>query len=275
MSGAGAPDFFYREAQRLGYVARSAFKLFQMQKQYKLIKPGSSVLDLGCAPGAWLQVACQSLGPLKTGGVVVGIDLKKVKVPSLYCDARVQTVCADVMNLPRHQVRALSPQGCRIGLIPFPLECSVIKQEECSSAFVSLGLSSMQQGFSVILSDMCPLVSGINIKDAALSAELGMRALDLAVGSGALSDIDTNDMDREGLSDGSASGSNDGGVLRPGGHLVIKLLESEDVKEFSGICKLLFRKASWLRPKATRSSSREIYLICQSLLPLVGTKSTP
>ncbi|KAG5557631.1 hypothetical protein RHGRI_007775 [Rhododendron griersonianum] len=209
MSGAGAPDFFYREAQRLGYVARSAFKqLLQMQKQYKLIKPGSSVLDLGCAPGAWLQVACQSLGPLKTGGVVVGIDLK-------------------------------------------------------------------QQGFSVILSDMCPLVSGINIKDAALSAELGMRALDLAVGSGALSDTDTNDMDREGQSDGSASGSNDGGVLRPGGHLVIKLLESEDVKEFSRICKLLFRKASWLRPKATRSSSREIYLICQSLLPLVGTKSTP
>lgn len=47
-----------------------------MQKQYKLIKPGSSVLDLGCAPGAWLQVACQSLGPLKNGGVVVGIDLK-------------------------------------------------------------------------------------------------------------------------------------------------------------------------------------------------------
>lgn len=94
MSGAGAPDFFYREAQRLGYVARSAFKVFllflstlfphslltfpfllltnptcsfcifvipkqkllQIQKQYKLIKPGSSVLDLGCAPGAWLQV---------------------------------------------------------------------------------------------------------------------------------------------------------------------------------------------------------------------------
>lgn len=85
MSGAGVPDFFYREAQRLGYVARSAFKvklhtylplflpsssymnsyiislplqrqLLQIQKQYKIIKPGSSVLDLGCAPGAWLQV---------------------------------------------------------------------------------------------------------------------------------------------------------------------------------------------------------------------------
>ncbi|CAL5363658.1 unnamed protein product [Camellia sinensis] len=222
MSGAGAPDFFYREAQRLGYVARSAFKqLLQMQKQYKLIKPGSSILDLGCAPGAWLQVACQSLGPLRNGGVVVGIDLKKVKVPSLHCDARVRTVCADVMNLPKCQVKALSPQ---------------------------------QLGFSVILSDMCPLVSGITTKDAALSAELGMRALDLAVGGTAILD---DIIQREGQSDGSDSSPDDRGVLKRGGHLIIKLLESEDVK---GI------KASWLRPKATRSSSREIYLICQGLL---------
>ncbi|KAI8032596.1 Ribosomal RNA large subunit methyltransferase E [Camellia lanceoleosa] len=230
MSGAGAPDFFYREAQRLGYVARSAFKLLQMQKQYKLIKSGSSILDLGCAPGAWLQVACQSLGPLKNGGEVVGIDLKKVKVPSLHCDARVRTVCADVMNLPKCQVKALSPQ---------------------------------QLGFSVILSDMCPLVSGITTKDAALSAELGMRALDLAVGGTAILD---DFIQRERQSDGSDSSPDDRGVLKRGGHLIIKFLESEDVQEFSRICKPLFRKASWLRPKATRSSSREIYLICQGLL---------
>ncbi|CAK9167575.1 unnamed protein product [Ilex paraguariensis] len=202
-----------------------------MQKQYKLITPGSSVLDLGCAPGAWLQVACQSLGPPKNGGAVVGIDLKKVKVPSMHCDARVQTVCANVMNLPRGQVRALSPQ---------------------------------QKGFSVILSDMCPLVSGIATKDAALSAELGMQALNLAVGGAALVQSDDN-FQVEGQSDSSSSVQNDGGVLQLGGHLVIKLLESEDVKEFNQICKPLFRKASWLRPKATRSCSREIYLICQGL----------
>ncbi|XP_059666291.1 uncharacterized protein LOC132312068 isoform X2 [Cornus florida] len=229
-SGIGSPDFFYREAQRLGYVARSAFKLLQMQKQYKLITSGSSILDLGCAPGAWLQVACQSLGPLKNGGVVVGIDQKKVKVPSMHCDARVKTVCADVMNLPKDQVRLLSPQ----------------------------------KGFSVILSDMCPLVSGITTKDAALSAELGMRALDLAVGGAALAQSNDN-IQLEEQSDSPSPGQDDNGILRPGGHLVIKLLESEDVQEFSRICKPLFRKASWLRPKATRSSSREIYLICQGL----------
>ncbi|XP_073315857.1 uncharacterized protein [Primulina huaijiensis] len=216
--GAGTPDFFYREAQRLGYVARSAFKLVQMQKQYKLITAGSSVLDLGCAPGAWLQVACQNLGPLIKGGAVVGIDIKKVKVPSLYCDSRVKTVCADVMSFPREQVKALSPQS---------------------------------RGFSVILSDLCPPVSGITDRDSALSTELGMQAINLAVGTDALARSETR-------SDGS-------GVLQPGGHLVVKLLESEDVKELSQICKPLFRKASWLRPRATRSCSREIYLICQGL----------
>ncbi|KAJ6311761.1 hypothetical protein OIU77_013504 [Salix suchowensis] len=196
MSGAGTPDFFYREAQRLGYVARSAFKLLQIQKQHKLITQGSSVLDLGCAPGAWLQVACQSLGPLKNGGTVVGIDLKKVKVPPLYCDARVRTVCADVMKLPKNQVRALSPR---------------------------------HKGFSV-------------------------QQLIL-----------TRILEQTGLLNDSVCAADDNGILQPGGHLVIKLLESEDNKEFSRICKPLFRKASWLRPKATRSSSREIYLICQGL----------
>ncbi|CAA7406337.1 unnamed protein product [Spirodela intermedia] len=226
MSGGGSPDFFYREALRLGYVARSAFKLLQMQKQYRLITPGDSVLDLGCAPGAWLQVACQSLGPAEKGGVVVGIDVKKVKVPNLYCDSRVRTACADVMTLLKAQVRALSPQG---------------------------------RGFSVILSDMCPPVSGISSKDAALSCELGARALSLAIGSAELPSFD-------GAVEGeSYLGGGSGGVLRAGGNLVIKLLESEDNREFAQFCKPLFKRMSWTRPKATRSSSREIYLVCQGL----------
>nr|KJB76100.1 hypothetical protein B456_012G071600 [Gossypium raimondii] len=204
------------------------FQLLQIQNQYKLIKPGCSVLDLGCAPGAWLQVACQSLGPLKNGGAVVGIDVKKVKVPSLHCDARVQTISADVMKLPKPQVMELSPK---------------------------------KKGFSVILSDMCPSVSGISTRDAALSFELGMRALDLAVGRAM--NLSNDNFQNEGES--CTCSPYDKGVLLSRGHLVIKLLESEDTKELSQICKPLFKKSTWLRPKATRSSSREIYLICQDL----------
>jgi 23S rRNA U2552 (ribose-2'-O)-methylase RlmE/FtsJ len=51
-------------------------QLIQIQKQHKIITPGAAVLDLGCAPGAWLQVACQNLGPLEKGGLVVGVDVK-------------------------------------------------------------------------------------------------------------------------------------------------------------------------------------------------------
>lgn len=71
---------------------------------------------------------------------------------------------------------------------------------------------------------MCPLVSGITTRDAALSAELGMRALDLAVGRAAA--VHSDYIIQEEKSDSS----DDNGVLQDEGHLVIKLLESEDIK---------------------------------------------
>jgi len=74
-------DHFFREAQRQGYLARSAFKLLEIQKKFRLIKKGHRVLDLGCAPGAWLQVACQSIGPSSSGGIAVGIDLTPIDKP--------------------------------------------------------------------------------------------------------------------------------------------------------------------------------------------------
>lgn len=66
---------------------------------------------------------------------------------------------------------------------------------------------------------MCPSVSGITTKDAALSVELGMRAVDLALGPAALASPVNN-----------SDSSTDSGVLKPGGHLVIKLLESQDAQ---------------------------------------------
>ena len=86
-----------------------------------------------------------------------------------------------------------------------------------------------QKGFSVVLSDMCPLVSGISSKDAALSLELGMQALNLAVGGAALAHSN-NEIQTEESNDGATTISDDNGVLRRGGNLVIKLLESEDVQ---------------------------------------------
>lgn len=68
-------DEFFKRAKAEGYRARSAYKLKELNERFRLIRPGSRVLDLGCAPGAWLQVAVQAIG---TTGVVVGVDLHRV-----------------------------------------------------------------------------------------------------------------------------------------------------------------------------------------------------
>ncbi|MEA3378302.1 MAG: RlmE family RNA methyltransferase [Nanoarchaeota archaeon] len=62
-------------AKRKGLRARSVFKLFQINKKYKLIKKGDDVLDLGCWPGGWLKAAKQ----ISKTGKIVGVDLKKIK----------------------------------------------------------------------------------------------------------------------------------------------------------------------------------------------------
>ncbi|RZA07477.1 MAG: RlmE family RNA methyltransferase [Proteobacteria bacterium] len=70
-------DFYHRKAKEEGFLARSAYKLQEIQKKFKLIKNGNGVLDLGCAPGAWTQVALPLVGPK---GIVIGIDLEKVEL---------------------------------------------------------------------------------------------------------------------------------------------------------------------------------------------------
>ncbi|XLU70518.1 hypothetical protein S245_029571, partial [Arachis hypogaea] len=182
----GVPDFFYKEAQRLGYVARSAFKLVHIQKQHKLINAGSSVLDLGCAPGAWLSTGFQIFG----GGFAQ------------------------------------------------------------QSPFIN------QKGFSVILPDMCPLVSGITTKDAALSVELGMRALDLAIGRRAAFSFyaDGGDNQEGEQSHDDPSTLAETGVLRVGGNLLIKLLESEDAKGGVNNLHELWALLNFLLPKIFSSA---------------------
>lgn len=69
-------DQYRRLAKDQGYRARSAFKLLQLNNSYHILKRGGRVVDLGCAPGGWLQVAAKEVGP---AGKVIGIDLKPVE----------------------------------------------------------------------------------------------------------------------------------------------------------------------------------------------------
>lgn len=70
-------DYYFKRAKREGYLARSAYKLIQLNKKYNLIKKNYDVLDIGCSPGSWVQVSLQ-FGAKR----VVGIDIQKAKVKS-------------------------------------------------------------------------------------------------------------------------------------------------------------------------------------------------
>jgi len=69
-------DQYRRLAKDQGYRARSAYKLIQLNNSYHILKKGSNVVDLGCAPGGWLQIAAKEVG---STGKVIGIDLKPVE----------------------------------------------------------------------------------------------------------------------------------------------------------------------------------------------------
>ncbi len=71
-------DHFHQRAKREGYRSRAAFKLLEIQQSQRLLRPGQRVIDLGCWPGGWLQVAAQAVGPK---GRIVGVDLAAIDPP--------------------------------------------------------------------------------------------------------------------------------------------------------------------------------------------------
>jgi 23S rRNA (uridine2552-2'-O)-methyltransferase len=71
-------DSFYVRAKREGFRSRAAYKLSELQRSHRLVRRGDRVVDLGCWPGGWLQVASELAGP---GGRVVGVDLVAIEPP--------------------------------------------------------------------------------------------------------------------------------------------------------------------------------------------------
>ena len=70
-------DLYRRLAKEQGYKSRAAFKLLEANERYGFIREGCKVLDLGSAPGGWLQVASELVGP---SGAVVGVDISPVRL---------------------------------------------------------------------------------------------------------------------------------------------------------------------------------------------------
>ncbi|MBI5496178.1 MAG: RlmE family RNA methyltransferase [Deltaproteobacteria bacterium] len=95
-------DVYWARAKDEGYAARSVYKLQEIDKAHQLMGPGSRVLDLGCAPGSWLQFAAERVG---SRGRVVGVDLEVVK---LDLPPHVTTLAMDMVDLTQEHL----PSDC-------------------------------------------------------------------------------------------------------------------------------------------------------------------
>jgi 23S rRNA (uridine2552-2'-O)-methyltransferase len=188
-------EHFYKEAKRVGYRARSAFKLEQIQDKFKIIKKGNVVVDLGAAPGGWSQVAKELVGDR---GTVLGIDLSYI-----------------------HPITGVTFLQ---GDLTENLTIEKIKQ--------IIG----DKKVDTVLSDMSPNISGNYSVDQARSVYLCEHALGLA-------EI----------------------LLRPGGNLICKVFEGEDLPDFIKKTSKLFKTVKQFSPPASRKSSSEIYVIARYL----------
>lgn len=133
-------DFYYREAKKRGLRSRSALKLIELARRYRIINEGEFVLDLGAAPGGWLQVAREFVG---YRGKVIGVDIR------------------EVAPLPYDNVY-------------------LIRGDTCDPSIAQHIIEVAGRPLDVVLSDLAPKFSGIHDLDHARQIDLARSALVLA-----------------------------------------------------------------------------------------------
>lgn len=135
-------DYYFKMAKTEGYRARSAYKLIEANQKFHLIKGGDFVLDIGAAPGSWLQVAAPIVGKK---GFVLGVDLEPIKPLKKFDN--VKTLVFDIFE-PQFEEKVLFLSG--------------------------------KKPFDVILSDAAPKTSGQKELDQDRSLEIARRAFEIA-----------------------------------------------------------------------------------------------
>lgn len=185
-------DHYYNKAKKDNYLARSIYKLEEIDKKYGVLKKGNNVLDLGYYPGSWIQYTSTIVG---TEGSVVGIDIQEVNEKVVGIN-NVRVYQKDI-----NDIKELSELG-------------------------------VTEKFDALVSDMAPSTTGIKSVDQIRSLQLvEMVFYHLP------------------------------NFLNLKGNFVIKVFDSNDAQQFLKSQRHLFEKYHFLKPKSTRSVSKEFFVI--------------
>ncbi len=185
-------DHYFNKAKQENFLARSIYKLEEIDERYKVLRPGISVVDLGYYPGSWIQYTSRVIGD---NGQVVGIDIQEVN-KKLSGVKNVRVYQKDIFDI--HDLSQLD----------------------------------VPDAFDVVLSDMAPSTTGIRSLDQDRSLNLVESVFGL--------------LPR---------------FLKPGGNFVIKVFDSQNAQNYLKEQKNLFKEFSYLKPKSTRSVSKEFFVI--------------
>ncbi|OGI39040.1 MAG: 23S rRNA methyltransferase [Candidatus Muproteobacteria bacterium RBG_16_64_10] len=184
-------DPYVQKARKAGARSRAIFKLEELDRRDRLLKPGMTVVDLGAAPGGWSQYAAQRVG---ARGRVIALDILPMDpIPGV-----------EVLEGDFTAEAVLREMESRLGARPADL----------------------------VISDMAPNMTGIGITDQARSMMLAELALEFATQ-----------------------------YLRTGGDFLVKTFQGAGFTEFLRELRGRFGEVLSRKPPASRSESREIYLL--------------
>ena len=202
-------DRYFKKAKQEGYRSRAAYKLLELQRRFRLMRPGDFIVDLGAAPGGWLQVAAEIVGPT---GKLIGVDLQSIG------------------NFRKSNI--------------------FLFQGDITSAATHANIKELLGGPAhCVLSDMAPKLSGI--RDADVARCLGLNRAALAIAAQ---------------------------LLRPGGSLLVKSFDSDDLQTFTQELQKVFSSVQRTRPEASRQGSSEFYFCAKDfrgLLPALDSDRSP
>ncbi|KAJ6072838.1 hypothetical protein N7467_010923 [Penicillium canescens] len=262
-------DAYYRLAKEQNWRARSAFKLIQIDEQFDLFEHENPdnvtrVVDLCAAPGSWSQVLSRVLIKGESFGRRAWLE-KKHQAQQGLAD---ETTSDDKMDIEPSSSSELKPRKnvkiVSIDLQPMaPLEgITTLKADITHPSTIPLLLRALDpeayaqasdlqspapeatrqpHPVDLVISDGAPDVTGLHDLDIYIQSQLLYAALNLAMG-----------------------------VLRPGGKFVAKIFRGRDVDLLYAQLRTVFERVSVAKPRSSRASSLEAFVVCEGFIPPVS-----
>lgn len=205
-------DIYYRKAKEVGFRARSAFKLLQIDEEYNLFEGVHRVVDLCAAPGSWSQVLSSRLYDQDAA-----------------TDANGNTSNAKIVSVDLQEIAPIPGVITLVGDITSQSTAEqIIQHFEGDLA-------------DLVVCDGAPDVTGLHDIDEYMQAQLLLAALN----------ITTN-------------------ILKPGGSFVAKIFRGKDVSLLYSQLRCFFREVTVAKPKSSRNSSIESFVVCRFYEPPSG-----